>query len=151
MSKRRPSKPQESQDFEINIAPIIDCFTVLITFMLISASFLSIGVLEASPGAAGEAQASQKPPVEMVQVELQSDYQMEIKLSGQVNQTTRIAAKDGKWDFDRLTQELGQTKQRWPELDSVTLFAQNEVQYSQIVQTMERIKKVLPSILLGGF
>jgi biopolymer transport protein ExbD len=41
-----------SQDADINLAPIIDCFTVLIAFMLVSASFLSIGVLDAGIAAA---------------------------------------------------------------------------------------------------
>jgi biopolymer transport protein ExbD len=30
------------QEVELNITPIIDCFTVLITFLLASASFLSL-------------------------------------------------------------------------------------------------------------
>jgi len=45
-----------SQDVDINITPIIDCFTVLITFLLASASFLSIGCFEVStPGNAADA------------------------------------------------------------------------------------------------
>ena len=35
-------------DFDLNLAPIIDCFTVLITFLLISASYISINIIEAS-------------------------------------------------------------------------------------------------------
>ena len=39
------------QDVDLNITPIIDCFTVLITFLLASASFLSIGFFEVyTPG-----------------------------------------------------------------------------------------------------
>ena len=41
------------KDFDLNLAPIIDCMTVLITFMLASASFLSIGILDAGVAAAG--------------------------------------------------------------------------------------------------
>ena len=36
-----------SLDFELNLAPIIDCLVVLITFMLASASFLSISIFDA--------------------------------------------------------------------------------------------------------
>jgi biopolymer transport protein ExbD len=36
-----------SQDFDLNLAPIIDCITVLIAFILISTSFISIGLLDA--------------------------------------------------------------------------------------------------------
>ena len=40
------------QDFELNLASLIDCFTVLITFLLASASFLSVGILDAGVAAA---------------------------------------------------------------------------------------------------
>ena len=50
-----------SQDFDVNITPIIDSFTVLITFMLASASFLSVGIFDAgitdtTGGMSGKAQ-----------------------------------------------------------------------------------------------
>ena len=40
------SDNNSNQDFEINLAPIIDCFTVLITYLLVSASFLSLAVFD---------------------------------------------------------------------------------------------------------
>ncbi|RYZ61531.1 MAG: hypothetical protein EOP09_19835, partial [Proteobacteria bacterium] len=36
-----------SLEFDLNLAPIIDCFTVLITFLLVSASFLSVSIFDA--------------------------------------------------------------------------------------------------------
>ena len=36
----------KKNDIELNLAPIIDCFTVLITYLLLSASFLSLSVLD---------------------------------------------------------------------------------------------------------
>ena len=44
---RAASDSKNSLDFELNLAPIIDCFTVLIAFILISASFASINILDA--------------------------------------------------------------------------------------------------------
>ena len=39
-------------EVELNLTPVLDCFTVLITFLLASAGFLSIGFFEAAlPGA----------------------------------------------------------------------------------------------------
>src|SRR4051812_14599722 len=49
------------QDIDLNIAPIIDCFTVLITYLLVSASFLSLAVLEVGVAASGD----MAPPVEV--------------------------------------------------------------------------------------
>ncbi|NDF14013.1 hypothetical protein EB061_01655 [bacterium] len=34
-------------DVELNIAPIVDCFTVLIAYMLVSMSFIQLSIFEA--------------------------------------------------------------------------------------------------------
>ncbi len=38
---------EHEQDFELNLASIIDCFVVLIAFILVSTSFFSIGIIDA--------------------------------------------------------------------------------------------------------
>lgn len=140
-----------SQDFDLNLAPIIDCFTVLITFMLVSASFISIGILDAGAGIPGQASSNQTPPAETIQIELQPQFSIEIKLTGAQNQNIQLPAQSGKWDYDGLTRELTNTKQKWPKVDSLILSASNDIQYIQIIQCMEKIKKLYPGVLLGGF
>jgi biopolymer transport protein ExbD len=140
-----------SQEFDINLAPIIDCFTVLITFMLVSASFLSIGIFDAGAGAAGQASASQTPVEEMVQVDLQSQFGIEIKLTGTTTDTIHLASKNGKLDYEGLSKELSSIKQRWPKTESLILSASNDIEYLHIIQSMEKIRKIIPGVLLGGF
>ena len=54
------------QEVDLNITPIIDCFTVLITFLLASASFLSIGFFEAyTPGSSADPSQAE-PDTEVV-------------------------------------------------------------------------------------
>ncbi len=140
------------QDFELNLASIIDCFTVLIAFMLATASFLSIGIFDAGVAAAGAQQASATPPPVHVAVELRKDFSVEVKIQGKENRTWTLAAtKDGSWDYPALTAQLEDIKKRWPELSATTLQAQDLVEYNHVIKTMEVTKKTLPLILLGGF
>src|SRR4051812_4395070 len=88
-----------SQDVDLNLAPIIDCLTVLVTFMLASATFLSVGVLDAGVGAAGEKSASESPPSVIMQAELGNNQELVLKLSGKANETIRIPAKQGEVDY----------------------------------------------------
>ena len=46
--RRGKRKHAGETDFELNLASIIDCFTVLITYLLVSASFISLGILDVS-------------------------------------------------------------------------------------------------------
>ncbi len=140
-----------SQEVDLNLAPIVDCFTVLITFMLVSASFLSIGVFDAGVGAAGQSAANQTPPKEVVQLEMQPQFGLELKLTGQTNQTIHLNSQNGAWDFDGLIRELNGVKGKWPELDYLVLSAANDIEYGELIKCMEKVRSVLPSVVLGGF
>lgn len=140
-----------SMDFDLNLAPIVDCMTVLITFMLISASFLSIGILDAGVAASGESASNQKLPPEIVQLEMQSQFKLELSLSGQVKETIHFDQKNGSWDFDALIQKLKEIKERWPQIDFLVLSAANDVEYLNVIKCMEAARKILPSVVMGGF
>lgn len=140
-----------SPDFDLNIAPIIDCFTVLITFMLASASFLSIGILDAGAGSSAPAENASQKPLIAVQVELQSGFAMQVKLTGKASSVIPLPGKDGKWDHESLVKELTKIKAEWPQTDSVTLSAVNDVQYKHLMGTLENVRKIFPGVLLGGF
>jgi biopolymer transport protein ExbD len=142
-------------DFELNLAPIIDCFTVLITFMLASASFLSIGILDAGIAAAGASAATtQAPPPVTLSVELKHDFTIQVKVSGKENRTQTLPAlaeKDGGWNYAQLTAQLAELKGRYPAVQAATLSAENKVEYKHVVKSMEVVRKAMPAVLLGGF
>lgn len=147
-----------SQDVELNLASIIDCFTVLIAFMLASASFLSIGILDAGIAAAGAAPTTAGPPSINVTIELSADHAMTVKLSGKATSSQTLkalpgtgASKDGAWDYAALTEALGSTKAKYADLAAVTLTADNATEYKDVVKTMETIRKTIPVVMLGGF
>jgi len=141
----------ESQDFELNIASIIDCFTVLIAFMLVSASFVAIGILDAGVAAAGATAASSKPPSVTVTVDLQPGHKFSVKLSGKANKTTVLAESKGDWDYAAMTEALQGVKKHWPDVSAITLTADGTIEYKDVVKTMEAARKTMPVVLLGGF
>jgi biopolymer transport protein ExbD len=146
-------KREGSQDFELNLASIIDCFTVLITFMLASASFLSLGILDAGVAAAGASQAAttEKAPAVNVTVELRKGFEIGLKVSGRETSTTELAPVSGAFNFDSLEAKLRSVRERWPDTQAVTLSAADDVPYAQVVSVMDRVRKTIPAVLLGGF
>ena len=141
------------QDFELNLASIIDCFTVLIAFMLVTASFLSIGILDAGVAAAAPstAQNSEPPPIQIT-LELNKDHSITVKTTGKETKTnTLVAGKELSWNYDALTASLDDLHKRWPTVGAITLQADNLVEYRDVVKTMEVTKKSMPVVLLGGF
>ncbi len=146
------SRGSQSQDFELNIASIIDCFTVLIAFMLASTAFISIGILDAGVAAAGATATDNSPPPPInISLELGKDKGVALKVTGKTTINETIAAKDGNWNLAQVTEKLQGLHQQWPTVNAVTLAADNAVEYKDVVLTMENVRKTIPVVLLGGF
>lgn len=142
-----------SQDFELNLASIIDCFTVLIAFMLVSSAFLSIGILDAGIAAAGTTSTNATPPAVNIAVELNKNQTFEIKVTGKATSNVKVArgkTEEG-WDFDALSQQLQAMKGKWPDVQALTVTAENKIEYREIVKTIETARKTHPAVVLGGF
>jgi biopolymer transport protein TolR len=157
-SKRRGrflrSSGVSTQDFELNLAPVIDCLTVLITFVLISASYISVGVLQAEVAAASTyPQVQQKTPdEEMLTVELKEDHSILLRLTGKKSRVSRISPNsDGSWNYKSLGDSLTVAKNDMPNMSSLVLNADSDVDYREVIKTMELARKTTPSILLGGY
>jgi biopolymer transport protein ExbD len=131
-------------DFELNLAPIIDCFTVLITFMLASASFLSISIFDAGFTPA-EAQGDPTPPPITVTLDLKKNGSLQIVTKGKLDSKNTFA------NADEAAEALRQLKEKYPGLESVTITADREVEYENIVKAMEKARKNNLSMVLGGF
>lgn len=139
------------QDFDLNLAPIIDCFTVLITFMLVTASFLSVGIIDAGSAAATQPVAGETPPAVAVEVKLQDQFRTVVQLSGKSSEKSEFAGKEGQWDFDSVERTLQGIKAKWPATTSIVISASEDIEYLHLIQFMERIRKTIPGIVLGGY
>ena len=140
------------QDFDLNLAPIIDCFTVLITFLLASASYLAVGILDSNLAVEGVASAEnkKKPPAIRLDINLAENYAIDIKVSGKGKMNKTIPASEEGWNRDALLSEIQGIQQRWPDTKSAVITAGDDVAYLNVIKIMEIIRPKLPSILLGG-
>src|SRR3954464_8653245 len=94
-------KAETEQDFELNIASIIDCFTVLITYLLVSASFISIGVLDVSSVSGAQSPEVKVPPLTLsVQMDQAKIRFLKVTGGDAAKQLVSVPAKQGAWDFE---------------------------------------------------
>lgn len=142
---------QGSQDFDINLAPIIDCFTVLITFLIASASFLAVGVLDTEKASESTVTTDATKPLIRIELELKRDKALKLKVSGQTELDRTIAADKGDWNLAELTGALGDLKGKYPATPNLVLSAEDDIEYLHVVRVMEAAKTKIPAVLLGGF
>jgi biopolymer transport protein ExbD len=139
--------------FELNLASIIDCLTVLIAFVLVSASFASVGILDATVAAGGAETTASPSPIDVV-IDLKQDRSIFVVLSGGVQKVHRILPaprQPGRWNYNALSDRLAIIKGEWPKLAAVTLQADDGVDYRDVVKTMEISRLAVPTVNLGGY
>jgi len=146
------SNDDGGQDFELNLAPIIDCFTVLITYMLVSASFISLDILEVSVNAANPQTEQQQTPPEM-QVSLglviKAAHELDLVVTGKGTEHIAVASAANAVDLVRLRDQVKELQGRYPALQEISVRAEPGVQYREIVNVVEGLKKSMPKVYLG--
>ena len=152
------SSAGSSQEIELNLAPIIDCFTVLITYLLVTASFLTLVAVDVGISANSDSKEA-PPPVSddkplfctmdltnegkgILNVsggDLRKDYHVEIP-----------ALADGTWNKDAMNALLEKVKARWDKLSDLSLSAGSTVKYKELVNFINEAKKTLPKVYISG-
>jgi len=139
------------QDFELNIASIIDCFVVVIAYLLLSASFIAIGAFDvgiAAQGAGSDA-TPPKPPEVTVSVLLQESHNAVIRVSGKENRSYQVEPKGDSWNYEGITEQVEVVKGKWRSLASVNVATEGGVEYQALVKGIESARKAVPTVFIG--
>lgn len=145
-----------NQDIDLNLAPIIDCFTVLITYLLVTASFLTLTSVDVSVSATGTAAASapsSEPPPMTMSIELKVGGEMEIQIRGGLENrklSYLVPAETGAWNMALLNSRLLQIQKKWPTLTDVNVTAEPTIIYKDIVSILHKIQSVMPKVYISG-
>lgn len=145
-----------SQDVELNIVPIIDCFTVLITYLLITASFLSLSAFDVELAINGEvaspAELPKHPPL-YLSLKLKGGGGIFLALTGgqkKLNEQMEIHAKaDGTVNWEKVSEFLGKSTKPG-DIKEITLSPERGVLYRDIIVSVEKLKAYSPKVLLAG-
>lgn len=129
---------------ELNLVPFIDLMSVLITFLLITAVWTQVSMIQMGASTLGKkfnAQPSTPPPpgAEIV-------LRLDVKTTGyvltvntQVIPIPTLAEK--QFDEPALQQRLEQVRQTYPQKEDAILQVADELPYDRLIVTMDLILK----------
>ena len=134
MSKR--TKRRKHPAAELNITAFMNLMVVLVPFLLMTAVFSHITILDMNLPPPGEQSKSkpEKPPYEL-RVTIRE--KMMVISDNRNGLITRIPAKDGKHDFARLKKTLKQVKARLPSHSNITILAEQQTRYDDLIRAMD--------------
>ncbi len=138
------------QDVNINITPLVDCFSGLMTYLLVAASFISLLVIEASIAGEGLSEANSNIKVSL-EMRLKPNKNLSFILTGEENKQLDVPSTlSGEWNMESVMFALEKFKSNYPTIDSVIVSAENEVLYKDIVKIVDASKDFLPVVFIGG-
>jgi biopolymer transport protein ExbD len=138
---RRSRRPAE-----LILVPMIDIFTVLVTFLLMTAVFSRTVVLQLDLPAK-VAQFRDPPPGLQLEVLVRKNLiEVEDRNSGPLATLQNTAAG---YDFDALTAYLERVKAKFPEKTDATLLLEPGISYDTLVQVMDHVRVFVVPAGLG--
>jgi biopolymer transport protein ExbD len=122
---------------ELLLVPMIDIFTVLVTFLLMTAVFSRTVILELKLPPAN-AEFTPPPPGLQLEVIVRKDLLMVDDRNSGPLQT--FVNHDGAYDYDALSHYLQQVKTKFPDKTDATVLLEPDIPYDVVVQVMDRMR-----------
>jgi biopolymer transport protein ExbD len=149
----------KSFDNELNLAALIDIFSIMLFFLMTTVTFLSLKTLNASvPALTKAADTSTKNAVN-VSVRMTAEgyslqasgqpadtSQKELNISLSIPRKTSLFGKGPQYDTKSLTEELWKIKKVSPETKTVMIFPEPDVKFENVIRTMDATRE-MPSIV----
>jgi biopolymer transport protein ExbD len=122
---------------ELLLVPMIDIFTVLVTFLLMTAVFSRTVILQMNLPAA-QTEFKEPPPGLQIEVMVRKDLlQVADRNTGPLATLPNTAAGP---DYDGLTEYLKRVKQKFPEKTDASILLEADTAYDIVVQVMDHVR-----------
>lgn len=136
MRFRRKRQVQEAA--ELNITAFMNLMVILVPFLLITAVFSRMTVLELNlPGPQSEQELSEQPLDLQLQLVVSDDY-LALR-DANIGLITRLERTDDDVQWRQLREALIEIKQRFPEETAIALQLAPGVSYNTLIQVMDRV------------
>jgi biopolymer transport protein ExbD len=120
---------------ELNLVPMIDIFTVLVTFLLMTAVFSRITIVELD--LPSSASASVTPPQFRLEVIVRKEG---FELTNGTSLIATIPKKEGAYDLKSLGDLVLSLKRDYPNADDASVLLQPDIEYDHLIQVMDVVR-----------
>lgn len=143
----RPKRGGDSQ-VHINMAPMIDFLVITIAYLLISASFYTVGVVDSTVDSTNGSAIADKGERNVIEVKIQNDHSIQFMDSqGGITETLMGAGEESASEqlVKRLTERIGGSTA----VRSIILNSDSNISYGEMVTLMNKIRPIAPLVSLS--
>jgi biopolymer transport protein TolR len=136
---------------DLNLVPFIDLMSVLITFLLISAIWVQVSLIQI--GSSLYAKKTSDQDIELLP-DMQIPFRVDVREEGYriiiANQSVMIPKVRGEYDEDGLLARLMQIKASYPDKTDAVITMEDEIAYNELIRGMDMlIQAGFPSIAVA--
>lgn len=127
---------------DVHITPVLNLFLVLVPFLLLTAVFVRIAILELSlPSTdSGKTAAERERGKEVIlNILAIRDDGFELKSPGLKSGTIRKV--NNAFDWHRLVEDLRQIRQKHPQSEDIVIAPHDNIRYEIVVKAMDRCRE----------
>jgi biopolymer transport protein ExbD len=136
MTRRQRMKGRMAEPPELDITTFLNLMVVLIPFLLISAVFSRVAIMELSvPTSAGGA-VTEKPNFSIEVIVRKAG--LEIANGSSVE--AAFPKKEGQYDMKMLSDMLLRLKAQYPEKEDATVLMEPDIEYDHLIQIMDAVR-----------
>jgi biopolymer transport protein ExbD len=129
--------PRERKPAELLLVPMIDIFTVLVTFLLMTAVFSRIAIMQIDLPSSAPAKP-EEPKFRLELIVRQDGFDL-----GDGKQLLATIPKvNGAYDLNALTEHALAVKREHPSSEDASVLSESKVSYDQLIQAMDAIRSV---------
>jgi biopolymer transport protein ExbD len=137
MARRHHYRRRAKDAPELDITSFLNLMVVLIPFLLISAVFSRVTIVELSVPTASGGSALSQPNFSIEVIVRKAGFE----LANGSSVVAAIPRKDDQYDMQMLSQMLIRLKDSYPEKDDATVLMEPEIEYDQLIRVMDTVRE----------
>jgi biopolymer transport protein ExbD len=138
VSIRRARKQRHKDAEELNITAFMNLMVVLTPFLLITAVFSRLAILELNlPASESQPQVNETPEFQLEVTVRESGIEVGDRNAGTLN---RIEKSGDDYRLDELSAYLARVKQQFPDKADATVLLEPDISYQVLVAVMDRVR-----------
>ena len=137
--RRKGGRRANQETAELNITAFMNLMVILVPFLLITAVFSRLAVLELNlPGSSTETVDPQEQTFQLEVIVRKDKIEVGDRNQGLLGIYPNTG--DGEYDYDALSEKLSQLKERYPEKTNASILLEQDIEYDTLVQVMDRVR-----------
>ena len=138
IGSRRGGRRQNDATAELNITAFMNLMVILVPFLLITAVFSRLAILELNlPGSSNEPVAQQDQVFQLEVIVRSNKIEVGDRNQGLLGIYPNT---DDGYDYSALSVKLAELKKRYPSKTDASILLEQDIPYDTLVQVMDRVR-----------